>query len=313
MRRILAGAALAVAVSYVAVAWLATDQVIGDQPRLRPLSLRPGEFGLAAEEVRLTARDGVPLAAWWIPARAPARGVAVLAHGRESNRAAMLPRARFLVRCGFDVLDLDLRLHGGSGGRYMTPGYLEARDLLGAVDWLERRGARGPVVLLGHSYGGVAVLHAAARSPRVAAVIADAAFVHPVDMMGRSAASVRRDRDAPLPLRLALALYRAPFLDRVANWVFRLRTGAWFTHGDAAALAAVRKLCAPAVLFLAGELDPIAPPAHALRLFHETAAPRKRLVVLPGATHATHANAREAWQRAVLDFLDGVSSGPARH
>ncbi|MBI5710376.1 MAG: alpha/beta fold hydrolase, partial [Candidatus Eisenbacteria bacterium] len=263
------------------------------------------------EEVRFSARDGVPLAAWWNPAPAPARGVVVLAHGRESNRAGMLPRARFLVRSGFDVLDLDLRLHGGSGGSYMTPGYFEARDVLGAVDWLERRGARGPVVLLGHSYGAVAVLHAAAQSPRVAAVIADAAFIHPVDMMGRSAASVRRDPGTPLPLRLALALYRAPFLDRVANWVFRLRTGAWFTNGDAAALAAVRKLHAPAVLFLAGELDPIAPPADARRLLDETAAPLKRLMVLPGATHATYGTARAAWQNAALAFLDSVAPGPA--
>ncbi|MBI5710331.1 MAG: hypothetical protein HZC42_08520, partial [Candidatus Eisenbacteria bacterium] len=52
MRRLLVLAALGLALAYLAGAWIATDQVIGEQPRLRRLPVRPRDLGLAAEEVR---------------------------------------------------------------------------------------------------------------------------------------------------------------------------------------------------------------------------------------------------------------------
>ena len=61
-----------------------------------------------------------------------------------ANRSYMLSRARFLVRAEYNVSAIDLRLHGESGGRYITPGYLEAQDILGAIHYLREHGQRAP-------------------------------------------------------------------------------------------------------------------------------------------------------------------------
>jgi pimeloyl-ACP methyl ester carboxylesterase len=88
----------------------------------------------------------------------------------------MLPRGSFLVHGGYNVLALDLRGHGESAAQYATPGYLEARDILGAVRYVRSLGETKPIVLLGISYGAVASLLAAGRSQEIAAVIADGAY-----------------------------------------------------------------------------------------------------------------------------------------
>jgi len=110
----------------------------------------------------------------------------------------MLSRAAFLVRNAWNVLAVDLRMHGESGGEWMSPGYYEAQDLLGAAAYTRDRGERGPIILLGHSSGAVASLHAAAQSADVAAVIADGAFISPEAMMRGVANVVANDPNASI-------------------------------------------------------------------------------------------------------------------
>jgi uncharacterized protein len=79
----------------------------------------------------------------------------------------MLPRAAFLVHAGYNVLVLDLRGHGESAAQYASPGYLESRDVLGAIHYVRDRGEHAPIALLGLSYGAAAVVLAAAQSKDV--------------------------------------------------------------------------------------------------------------------------------------------------
>jgi pimeloyl-ACP methyl ester carboxylesterase len=94
----------------------------------------------------------------------------------------MLPRASFLVRGGYNVLAIDLRGHGESAAQYASPGYLESRDVLGAIQYVHERGEHDPIVLLGLSYGAAAVVLAAAQSEDVAAVIADGVYPSGADV-----------------------------------------------------------------------------------------------------------------------------------
>src|SRR5512144_1356035 len=90
-------------------------------PRI-PIPLRPEDFRLAVEEVRIIAEDGVTLAAWLLPRKgAPA---VVLLHGYPAEKADMLPLAAALAP-RFTVLLLDQRYFGKSGGRVTTIGFRE--------------------------------------------------------------------------------------------------------------------------------------------------------------------------------------------
>lgn len=134
-------------------------------------------------DVSFPARDDpVTIRAWYAPGRAgTANPLVIVVHGIDSCRAdpvVMLPAA-MLHRAGFGVLQLDLRNHGTSevvDGR-STLGTAEARDVLGALDWLVARGhdpAR--IALYGSSLGGATATIAFGLEPRVAALWADATW-----------------------------------------------------------------------------------------------------------------------------------------
>ena len=96
------------------------------------------------QEVRFESRDGVSLAAWWVPADRPDAAAVILVHGKGSCRhdpVILLP-AGMLHRNGFAVLLVDIRDMGDSevlDGRY-SGGTQEYMDVLGAWDWLRARG-----------------------------------------------------------------------------------------------------------------------------------------------------------------------------
>jgi uncharacterized protein len=145
---------------------------------------RPCDFGLAYEEVTFPAGDGLRLRGWWIPAEGSDRAVIIL-HGHMGSMDMDAHRAPALLAAGFNVLLFDFRGHGRSDGRQITFGYLERRDVQGAVSFLRGRGMRR-IGLLGFSLGGITAILSAPLCPEVAAVVSDGG---PVRM--RTAAAAR--------------------------------------------------------------------------------------------------------------------------
>jgi uncharacterized protein len=133
------------------------------------------------EDVRFQSRDGVELAAWWIPADQPDAAAIVVVHGKGSCRhdpVALLP-AGMLHRNGYAVLMVDLRDMGDSqvlDGRY-SGGTQEYMDVLGAWDWLRARGLPADRIgLLGESNGAATVVIAAGEEPGIAATWEDSGY-----------------------------------------------------------------------------------------------------------------------------------------
>jgi pimeloyl-ACP methyl ester carboxylesterase len=224
-----------------------------------------------------------------------------MAHGRDMNRSGMLARAAFLVRHGYNVLDVDLRDHGESGGNYITPGSREALDIMGGVAYLRSRGESGPIVAFGYSYGAVAALHAAAQCADVDAVVADSAFISPDDVLK----NVVHQKAVPLKFRILLQFARLPLLDRSSDLMFRLRTGVQLDRNKASALAAARRIHQQPILFISGERDWLAPTQNAQRMYQEAPTAHKDLVVIPRANHDTtyYGATRPLYESSVLDFL----------
>src|SRR4051794_6924555 len=103
----------------------------------------PTRWGMgAAEEIDLTAGDGVRLHSWLFRSP-PATASVIVLHGHGGNKHTPLPLARMLYP-SYNVLLLDHRGHGDSGGLRTTIGYEERLDVHAAVDVLVGRGL-GPV------------------------------------------------------------------------------------------------------------------------------------------------------------------------
>jgi uncharacterized OsmC-like protein/alpha/beta superfamily hydrolase len=103
----------------------------------------------------------------------PARAYALFAHcftcGKDSAAAARI--ARGLATRGIGVLRFDFSGLGGSEGDFGNTGFASnVEDLVAAADYLRSRD-RAPALLVGHSLGGTAALHAAPRIPEVTAVV----------------------------------------------------------------------------------------------------------------------------------------------
>ena len=304
--------AFAAAVALIFAGGCLTGLAIGEHPEWRKLIAQPADRGLSAELVRFPSTDGLTLSAWWITASRDPRADVVLAHGHPGNRSHMLGRAAFLAEAGYNVLAMDLRAHGDSEGRYMTPGYKEADDVLAAVEYLRAAKHDRPVVLFGYSYGAVAVLHAASRSNELVVVIADAPFLSYVDMMHRIVDVVRSDPGASWLSKLGVGFVRCPGVLWLAGTEFYFRTGLYLNNKKIDALDAAPKIKGVPILFLAGDRDAIAPALNVQRLHDAADSPRKRISVLSDATHSTYTKTTKPfYERAVLDFLDELFPRPS--
>jgi hypothetical protein len=132
----------------------------------------PGDkLGVAHEEVTFTSSDGLTLHGWYIPSR---NGAAVVDFpGRLGTQA----HARMLARHGYGVLLFDRRGEGLSEGGGNLLGWGGEKDIIAAVDWLERRPDVDPDRIggIGLSVGGELMLEAAAKDAGLAAVVSDGA------------------------------------------------------------------------------------------------------------------------------------------
>jgi pimeloyl-ACP methyl ester carboxylesterase len=140
--------ALVVAAGYLAKMMIA--------PMRQSLWKTPTNVGLTFEDAQFPAQDGVRLSGWFIPAVNGGETV-LLVHGWRWNRLGyqaedmfanvtgstnveLLSLIKALHRDGFNVLTFDLRNHGlSAAARPVTFGLGEAKDLLGALAYLEGR------------------------------------------------------------------------------------------------------------------------------------------------------------------------------
>ncbi|HEX8733104.1 MAG TPA: alpha/beta hydrolase [Ktedonobacterales bacterium] len=185
---------------YAGVSIYAASQ-LGHAPQVEAKGT-PASAGLSFQPVVFVSRtDHVLLRGWFIPgvtstgAQTTSKAI-IMVHGPGSNRAdsavGQLALSEALAKAGFAVLTFDLRDSGASASAPTTMGYLEARDVLGAVDFLRTGPMPYPklerpkvIGAWGVSTGAVALLMAAAQEPALGAVVADSAFARALPIVQR--------------------------------------------------------------------------------------------------------------------------------
>jgi pimeloyl-ACP methyl ester carboxylesterase len=142
----------------------------------------PAAFHLDYKDVRIASRDaGIELSGWWIP-RAGSPKAIVMVHGRGENRTTefyshfldLAARLQNFGAGGYNILMIDLRAHGLSGGEISSWGVGERHDVEAAVDWVKSQGiAAGSIGALGASLGATSCVYATAEDPDIAALVID--------------------------------------------------------------------------------------------------------------------------------------------
>lgn len=113
----------------------------------------------------LTMRDGITLAASWFDANSQI--TVVLLHGVKSDRSEMENIAQMLQKqAGVNVLSVDLRGHGNSGGKRGDVNYIGQyeHDLADIVTILRKEHPNETIILSGHSMGGGIVMRYTSRN-----------------------------------------------------------------------------------------------------------------------------------------------------
>lgn len=289
---------------YGVAGYLCTASQIGENPRWRGIHRGPQDFGLTGEVVSLRSTDGISLKGWWLPSQGPARANVVIAHGLDHTRQVMLPRASFLVRGGYNVLALDLRGHGESAVQYASPGYLESRDVLGAIQYVLERDAYDPIVLLGLSYGAAAVVLAAAQSENVAAVIADGVYPSGAEVFENINRGIASSSGMNPALRVVAFIAECPGIPTAASLVYYARTGIWLGPDFVNVVSYAVRIRIP-ILFISGTRDWVVPTDQVRRVMAAVPSAQKSLITIPEAQHdTTFSTAPALYEAVVLKFLD---------
>jgi uncharacterized protein len=147
--------------------------------------LSPGDLGLRFENQSFTLRDAhtghqLVIAGWWIPrpSGAAAGRCAVLLHRYGSAKVESISWAPLLHQFGWNVLAIDLRAHGESGGRYSTAGCCERDDVNQVLDALiaARPAEIEQLMLFGTEFGAVVAAATAVSRRDVSAVVLDSPY-----------------------------------------------------------------------------------------------------------------------------------------
>jgi alpha-beta hydrolase superfamily lysophospholipase len=128
----------------------------------------------------LHTRDELPLHVRQWAVKHPTRGLVLLVHGLGEHVGRYAPLATRLNRAGWDVAGYDHRGHGASGGARGAIAQPDSLldDLSVVIDAL-RRETQHPLVLLGHSLGGLI----AARFVAEGLAVRPAAWWRPIDAL----------------------------------------------------------------------------------------------------------------------------------
>ena len=128
--------------------------------------------------VSIKAYDGVKLTGIYFN-NPKEKANLILAHGYRSKKERDLyASVHEYYNMGFSILLVDMR-GCASGGKYITFGYKESKDLSKWVDYIYKKNPKSPIVLGGISLGATATL--LTNNPHVKCMIEDSAFVSAYD------------------------------------------------------------------------------------------------------------------------------------
>lgn len=243
------------------------------------------------EEIQIySSVDDIPLYARMLRCDAPVRTV-LCAHGyRGSAVSSFAGISQWLHENGCNVLLIDQRACGQSGGEYITFGAKEKDDVLDWIDYLTAHDPQKlPIYMYGVSLGASTVECASGCTlpPEVRGLIADCGY----ESM-ESICSLSLKKWYHIPPALIMPAFKK-----------ECEETAHFRVEDADARSALRRCNIPA-LFIHGTGDRFVPISHAIHNYQTCASTHKEIVWFEHAGHSvSYYENPVKYQQALQDFF----------
>lgn len=250
------------------------------------------------KNVTLESRFGYSLQGTFIPHPVATDKTLIFLHGFTENRLVGLQYRSMYLNAGFNLLLIDSRAHGESGGDSVTWGVYEQCDLDQWVGWVRQRFPKGMIGVHGMSMGAAtALLHAEQNETdrQVTFYIADSSFSDFLAMVSPHAQK-RMETLKNIPLS-----YIWPYVNVMAYAKSR------FTFYQASPIRSVKYVRTP-ILFIHGEADKLVPVGMSQELYQAARGPRE-LFTLPEAGHVgAFYQDRIRYAKVVNSFIKSLES-----
>lgn len=248
-------------------------------------------YDMPWQECGIESFDGIKLSGRYLDCGG-SKKTAVLVHGYGMTGLIMLRFAPFYYEAGYNVLMVDMRAHGQSGGKTLGYGQDERHDLAAWVEYLLEQEPDQRILLHGESLGAATVLQylgaytlSDALPGNIAAAVADCPYTNAYEA-------------AEAAGRVWLHIPTRPFM-AVLNVIYGLARGITLREVDTLALVGEIKI---PVMFLCGGKDEIFPLEMEKRLF-DAVSSEKEMHIFGEAGHArSYALEPARYRELVLDF-----------
>ena len=243
---------------------------------------------LSYDLISITARDGLHLVGRYYHFKDNAP-VQILFHGyRSDGRREFSGNNRIAMMLGFNVIVVDERAHGKSGGHTITFGIKERYDCLAWAEYAAQRfGKDIPIILSGVSMGAATVLMASSLPlpQNVAAIIADCPYSSPGEIIRK----VSEDVKLPPSLSYPFVVIGALIFGKFKLW-------------ETSPVEAVKRTRIP-ILLIHGDDDRFVPCEMSSKIYAACNGAAE-LVIFPGAGHAlSYLTDTQLYENTVRDFL----------
>lgn len=272
--KILAAAAGTLAAAAAAAGTYVFRQVAGRHSSFAA----PQESGCSAFEeqhqhqlIEVSAFDAVMLDGYWYQNGDSHQWLLGLHDYRRSHRQLIENgTAQRFYGWGCQVLLVDMRANGTSGGDYSGLGWLDRRDVLSWVHWIKRQDPEASVILFGETMGGAAALAAVAEGlpEYVRGIVVNSPYANVYEQVDRK-------------LYEEWGIHFPPLI-KAASGVSKVAAG--YAYGEGDMVRALQKVNLPVLIFQ-GEADEQVSMQDAFRLLQANQTGCMEVRLIPGAGH----------------------------
>ncbi|PYV44069.1 MAG: hypothetical protein DMG06_07970 [Acidobacteria bacterium] len=248
----------------------------------------PASYNLRHLSLAFPTSDGQQIRGWLLYGE-PEAPLILVCHGLGTNREDLLGVSQFLREAGFSVLTFDFRGHGQSTGHKTTFGFLEAKDIEAAIQFIKNKYAERFRVLglYAVSMGSAAAIFAAKNIPEVKAFVFDSPFAELCEVVAF------RFRYLPAPLR--------KIFSSLANFYGSILMG--INTREIAPEAEASNLNSRPVLVYHGGKDSLIPVSQGEKLFQKIPGP-KEFIRIPGVAHVQSYNLLgKVYEQKIIHFF----------